>query len=367
MPTPQRLLALLVATAAAVPAYSQSPMSLPTGVFRSGPATITLAADGSTDVVMPTAEWKGSVRTHADTVWVSDQSPACADAGPGQYLWSATDDELTLRPVSDPCQPRLASGLLVWHRVPSEPTVLTITARDYAFEAADTIAAGPITIRLHNAGQDFHEVDLVRLADGHTMADVAHAMDARQHVRWAAELGGVSAVAPGGDAAVTLDVPAGSYVVICGVPDAHGTPHAMKGMIRALVVTGPSTGPSTATISHPDVTVDMSEYGFALSHPLTAGAHVALVRNIGAERHMLILIRLAPGKSTADVLAWEHHRTGPPPARPIGGVAEMDAGTAVVWPMQLSAGRYALICFADAPDGKSHAEHHMVSAFTIAP
>src|SRR5580704_1227726 len=258
MSIPQRLLALLAATATAVPAQSPSPKPLPTGVFRSGPATIALAADGSTDMVMPTAEWKGSVRTHADTVWVSDQSPACADAGPGQYLWSATDDELTLRPVSDPCQPRLASGLLVWHRVPSDPTVLTITARDYAFEAADTVAAGPITIRLHNAGQDFHEVDLVRLTDGHTMADVAHAMDARQHVPWVAELGGVAAVAPGDDAAVTIDVPAGSYIVICGVPDAHGTPHAMKGMMRTLVV----TGPSTATMPHPDVTVDMREYGF---------------------------------------------------------------------------------------------------------
>jgi hypothetical protein len=243
------------------------------------------------------------------------------------------------------------------------PTVLTITARDYAFEVADTVAAGPITIRLHNAGQDFHEVDLMRLTDGHTMADVAHAMDARQHVPWVAELGGVAAVAPGDDAAVTIDVPAGSYVVICGVPDAHGTPHAMKGMMRTLVV----TGPSTATMPHSDVTVDMREYAFALSHPLTAGAHIALVRNVGAERHMLVLLRLAPGKSAADVVAWDHHRSGPPPARPIGGVAEMDAGTAVLMPIQLSAGHYALICFADAPDGTLHADHHMVSEFTITP
>jgi hypothetical protein len=247
------------------------------------------------------------------------------------------------------------------------PTVLTITARDYAFEVADTVAAGPITIRLHNAGQDFHEVDLMRLTDGRTMADVAHAIETRQHMPWAAELGGVAAVSPGDEAAVTIDVPAGSYVVICGVPDAHGTPHAMKGMLRALVVTGPSSASATGSMPHPDVTVDMREYGFALSHPLTAGARMALVRNVGAERHMLILLRLAPGKSAADVLAWEHHRTGPPPARPIGGVAEMDAGTAVLWPLQLSAGHYALICFADAPDGTTHADHHMVSAFTIAP
>ncbi len=241
--------------------------------------------------------------------------------------------------------------------------VLTVTAHDYAFEATDTVAAGPVTIRLHNAGQDFHEVDLVRLADGHTLADVAHAMEAHQHAPWAVELGGVSAVSPGADAAATIDVPAGSYVLICGVPDAHGTPHAMKGMMRALVVTGASSG----TMPQSDLAVDMREYGFAFSHPLTAGAHMVLVRNVGAERHMLILMRLAPGKSGDDVVRWDHDRQGPPPARPIGGVAEMDAGGAVVMPLDLSAGRYAMICFADAPDGKSHADHHMISAFTIAP
>lgn len=248
-------------------------------------------------------------------------------------------------------------------RVPSDPTVLTITARDYAFEAADTVAAGPITIRLHNAGQDFHEVDLVRLTDSHTPADVVKAIESGRHVAWAVELGGVSAVSPGGDAAATIDVPAGSYILICGVPDAHGTAHAMKGMIRALVVTGASTG----TMPQPDLTVDMREYGFAFSHPLTAGAHLALVRNVGAERHMLILLRLAPGKSAADVVAWDQHRQGPPPARPLGGAAEMDPGSAVLMPLQLSPGRYAMICFEGAPDGKSHADHHMISEFTIAP
>jgi hypothetical protein len=323
---------------------------------------ITLAADGTTDIAMPTGEWKGQVRTHADTVWVSDQSPACADAGPGQYLWSATEIELTLQPVTDPCQPRLASGLLVWRRVSSDPPVLTITAHDYAFEAPDTIAAGPTTIRLRNSGQDYHEVDLVRLSDGHTLADVAHAMETHQDVPWAAELGGVAAVSPGGDATVAIDVPAGSYVIICGVPDAHGTAHAMKGMMRALVV----TGASTTRMPEADVTVDMKEYGFVLSAPLTADTHVARVRNVGAQRHMLIVLRMAPGKTGADVVAWEHNRHGPPPAEPIGGAADMDAGATVLMPLHLSPGRYAMICFADAPDAKSHADHGMIHAFTIA-
>lgn len=246
--------------------------------------------------------------------------------------------------------------------VTGDPTVFTITARDYAFEAPDSMAAGATTIRLSNAGKDYHEVDLVRLSDGHTLSDLAHAIEANQHVPWLTELGGVSAVAPGGDATVTLDVPAGSYALICGVPDAHGTPHAMKGMMRAVTV----TGASTASVWHPDATIDMREYAFAVSQPLTITTHVVQVRNVGSERHMLVLLRLAPGKTGADVVAWDRSRHGPPPARPIGGVAEMDVGGSVLMNLHLEPGRYALICFDDAPDHKMHAEHGMVYAFTIA-
>jgi hypothetical protein len=257
---------------------------------------------------------------------------------------------------------RLLALLLAWHRVTADPTTLTITAHDYAFDAPDTVSGGAITVRLHNAGQDFHEVDLVRLSAGHTLADVAHAMQADEHTPWLTELGGVAAVAPGTDAVVTLDVPAGSYALICGVPDAKGTPHAMKGMMRALTVT---TGVSTAALPQPDVTVDMREYAFTVSQPLTTTAHTVRVRNMGKEQHMLVLFRLAPGKSGADVVAWDRHRQGPPPAQPVGGVSEMDVGGSVLWSLHLTPGRYAMICFDDAPDHKVHAEHGMMYAFAI--
>lgn len=355
-----RLLSCLLTTAVALPASGQ-PSTFPVGVFRSGSATITLAADGGTDIVMPDAEWKGSVRTHGDTVWVADQSPACADAGPGQYRWSLADTTLTLVPLNDPCGPRLASGLFVWHRVTGDPTVVTITARDYAFDAPDTMAAGATTIRLRNAGKDYHEVDLIRLSDGHTLADLAQAIAADQHLPWLTELGGIAGVAPGADATITLDVPAGSYALICGVPDVHGTPHAMKGMMRAVTV----TGASTASLAQPDATIDMREYAFAVSQPLTVATHVVRVRNIGSERHMLVLVQLAPGKTGADVVAWDRNRVGPPPARPIGGAAEMDAGRSVLMQLHLRPGRYAMICFDAAADHKMHAEHGMIYAFTV--
>ena len=315
-------------------------------------------------VAMPSGSWNVRYRTHADTVWVSDDTPACTNAGEGRYQWTFDGTEMTLTPVDDPCEPRLASGLLTWRRVPQldrAPTIVTVTTHDYAFEAPDTIGAGPTTIRLRQSGKDFHEVDLIRLTGGHTLADLERTIIANEHVSWAIEAGGVAAVAPGGEASVTLDLAPGSYVLVCGVPDSNNMPHAAKGMMHALTV----AGSSTARMPEADVTVDLSDYAFALSKPLTAGDHLVRVRNVSAQPHMLILMRLDSGKTVANVLAWLGTHRGPVPALALGGAAEMDANREVVMAMRLSPGRYALLCFATAPDGKTHVEHGMTRTLTV--
>jgi hypothetical protein len=335
-------------------------------VFKSGDqATATIAPDGTMRMVMPSGSWNVRYRTHADTVWVSDDTPACANAGEGRYRWTFDGTEMSLTPLDDPCEPRLASGLLTWRRVAQSdhtPTTVTVTTHDYAFEAPDTIGAGPTTIRLRQFGKDFHEVDLIRLTDGHTLADLERTIVANEHVSWAIEAGGVAAVEPGGEATVTLDLAPGKYVLVCGVPDTNNIPHAAKGMMHALTV----AGASTAQMPEADVTLDLRDYAFDLSKPLTAGDHVVRVRNVSAQPHMLVFVRLGAGKSVADVLAWDRTRQGPPPAHALGGAAEMDANHEVLMAMHLSPGRYALLCFATAPDGKSHLEHGMARTLTVA-
>src|SRR5207249_11006022 len=51
------------------------------------------------------------------------------------------------------------------------PSVVTITATDYAFGMPDTIPAGLTTFRLVNQGKELHHASLVRLRDGKTVAD----------------------------------------------------------------------------------------------------------------------------------------------------------------------------------------------------
>jgi hypothetical protein len=50
-------------------------------------------------------------------------------------------------------------------------------------------------------------------------------------------IGGTAALSAGQGAVVTLDIPAGDYVIICFVPDAKdGKMHADHGMIRQIKV-----------------------------------------------------------------------------------------------------------------------------------
>ena len=46
------------------------------------------------------------------------------------------------------------------------PSLITITATDYAFGVPDTIAAGLTTFRLVNQGKELHHANLVRWARG---------------------------------------------------------------------------------------------------------------------------------------------------------------------------------------------------------
>src|SRR2546430_11893031 len=51
------------------------------------------------------------------------------------------------------------------------PSLITITATDYAFGVPDTIPAGLTTFRLVNQGKELHHANLVRLGEGKTVAD----------------------------------------------------------------------------------------------------------------------------------------------------------------------------------------------------
>jgi uncharacterized cupredoxin-like copper-binding protein len=245
---------------------------------------------------------------------------------------------------------------------------LTVIARDFAFQAPDSIPAGWTTLRLVNEGPSLHHLVLVRLDSGKTVADFHAAMQSPNAPppAWAVTVPSVNAPDPKSSANATTDLVPGNYVMLCFVDIPDHAPHFTKGMVRPLTVTA-AAGGSAQTAPTADVVIALKDYAFTVSSgSLSAGTHTIQVKNDGPQEHELELVKLAPGKTMKDLGAWFAKPEGPPPGSAIGGVVGVMKGSAGYFTVDLSAGNYAFVCFVpDAKDKKAHVEHGMVKEFTV--
>ena len=245
------------------------------------------------------------------------------------------------------------------------PNVVTVHAKDFSYDAPSTIPAGMTTFRLINDGKTMHHINIVRLDSGKTLADLKHelAMPATPP-SWAQFFGGPNAVGPGQEANATVNLVPGNYAMVCFVDVPGGVPHFAKGMIQPFTVVAGQAGPTAAAPSA-DETITLTDYAFDLSTPLTAGKHTFAVKNMGSQPHEVELVRLAPGKTIENLLAWMTKPAGPPPASLVGGVSGFQ-GVENYFTADVTSGTYGLICFLpDVKDGKPHFMHGMTKTVTV--
>ena len=252
--------------------------------------------------------------------------------------------------------------------------VVTVHAKDFAFDIPKSIPAGPTTFRLVNDGKEFHHLSIIKLEQGKTIADFGEAMKAGHPPEWAVAYGGPNAAVPGQTIAATIDMEPGNYVVVCFIPSpGEQTPHAAKGMIAPLTVTagGVAQAGAAATESmedpKPDLHLVMKEYGYQFSKPVAAGKHTIHVMNEGAQDHEAVMLKMSPGKHLADFNQWATGgMQGPPPATTVDGMAGLAKGRTGVFSVDFTPGTYAIICFVgDKNDGKPHSEHGMTVEFEV--
>ena len=122
--------------------------------------------------------------------------------------------------------------------IAQSPRAVTVIGLDYAFQAPDTLQAGPTTLSLLNRGTVRHEVLLFLLNEGRSPAEFLRAaLDARISMGRAV---GALFAEPGQPAGAELvvDLTRGrSYLFLCVIRDAPDKPpHVALGMAKALVV-----------------------------------------------------------------------------------------------------------------------------------
>lgn len=244
------------------------------------------------------------------------------------------------------------------------PNLVTVTTSEFAFAAPATIPAGLTTVRLVNQGREMHHVQLVRLEGGHTVAELLEVASSHGPLpAWATFVGGPNVHAPGAHSDATMELQPGEYALLCFIPSPDGVPHIAKGMVKPLTVVPASRD---ARIGAAEVRMTLTDYAFQIAPEIAAGRRTIHVENAAAQPHEVALMRLEPGKTAHDVLAWLQRMEGPPPATPIGGTALLSTGQSNQITADFAPGEYALLCFVpDAKDGKPHFAHGMVRQITV--
>lgn len=124
---------------------------------------------------------------------------------------------------------------------PPAPREVVVTGVDYAFQLPDTMSPGPVALGFHNGGKVPHEMGVVRLKRGATLAQVLAAERAGGDVEAFFDgTVGILIASPndtaGGRLLVELQ-PGRTYAFWCNFQDAPDQPrHLALGMVHSLRV-----------------------------------------------------------------------------------------------------------------------------------
>lgn len=266
------------AEAPAEEAAAQEAPAMPAPMMAGLPeVTIDLTADG---IVVPESVTAGPTLIHvvnSGGQTMEDGSPLMPEVG--RFLDGATVEDLLATFPEANENPTEAFKLIsiygglfgppaemAWDLLPGEHVALTTEApqmtqsfavvegeaaaapaadvlvemADFSFTMPDKIAAGPHVWELTNVGKQWHEMVVLKLAEGVTVEDLFAFFETAgpEDVPPFDLAFGYAPMSEGNRAWVTVDLPAGEYTVICFLPDllSDMSPHVAHGMIRTLIV-----------------------------------------------------------------------------------------------------------------------------------
>lgn len=219
----------------------------------------------------------------------------------------------------------------------ADPPLVRVVARAGGFVAPDSVPTGLVRVRLVNADSAWHEAALARLTshDASLTRFLAEVGAGNEYPGFATDVGGPTLVAPGDSLDVLLRLAPARYLVLSWRHD-----DVLRGFAVELV----AVERRNAAVPPRADDVPLTDFAIAPVAP-RAGAGVLHVVNRGPSVHELTLLRLAPGRSADDYLAWrEGGEAGPAPARAVAGTAALGAGAEAWLEVRWEPGDYLLTC-----------------------
>jgi hypothetical protein len=255
-----------------------------------------------------------------------------------------------------------AIGLgLVWCVVPEREAraqrVLTVVVHDTTLEAAPTVPAGVVTVRLVSKSATRRELVVHRVPVGTTPEEVARGATGRPE-RWFQQWSFGGPAAPRDsvvDANATMDLRPGRYTLVAYEVDQAGRARGQHFIWRELTaIAGSVLIP--ARFSVPDARVRVKDTSTEVLGTLRAGQRTLQIENAGSRPHELIVGRLKPGKKAADVQRWSRDAAGEAPFVYVGGVTPMSPGLTAQARMVLLSGDHVVMC--PMRGDREHASDH---------
>ena len=262
-------------------------------------------------------------------------------------------------------------ALLLAERVVPAPSVVaaggdkaiprvTITVREGAIDVPASVPTGFVAFTFQNATGEPLFGPLARLSPGATVAELGAALmadDFPAFTRLVTAVGSALGTPPGQSQEVVLNLQPGTYVYFT---------FAEEGPTIATFQAMPPPAASEPPRAAGEIV--MGDFFFR-APTIPAGTQTFQVTNTGQQFHHMIVARLAPGVTLAEVFAMEEAGTDPLEAglvMLVNGLSELSPGQAAWSTLSFTPGNYAMVCFVEDPaTGQEHVELGMFLEFTV--
>lgn len=224
------------------------------------------------------------------------------------------------------------------------------------------LRAGWVSFTLETRkGKADHGLALLRLKGDATVEELIKAESFEQFLALAQPLGGLVGVTGAATHTMTARLDAGRYAIIDGGESAAG-PNFARGMTASFDVAR-SDRPAGVR-PEPDGEIVMREFAIDLPERFS-GYGTYLVRNAGGLYHEMTIGRFSPGTDVVEEIR-RHAKTGRGKGTEVPGMWVLAPGTQAYLDLDLTPGRYAVVCFLSDPENQpAHALQGMYDLFTV--
>lgn len=253
--------------------------------------------------------------------------------------------------------------------LPESVQEIDIDGTEYTFTIRPDPAAGLrpgwTSVNFHNLGVEAHQVMFARLKDGVDLAELAAAGEGDSSGSAAIEfvdmLGGVSYIDPDRGTAALVDLPEGTVLAMCYVPNPDGVAHALLGMSTILTVSDAPTPAETGSpeeADHQEVvgTIELAADGYVIPENPAPGWYHVMNTDVdapGGGLHELALLRLegevGPGGIDQVVDDLAANITPSVGLDAVGGLGAISAGFDGYLHLDLAPGEYLAVDFMPDP------------------